>query len=358
MKRLDRANLLQRLLAVEPGTARRDISGLESCTLIRNSWLYTFNGEIACAIGTALEKDITGAVSSQTLITYLKALGDSVIEVGRDNDGWLQINARGEQVVLPLNTDELATKRFIERVDKVPPDGWLRLDKDFAEAVSRVMKCARKPRNNRADRFSMQQECIHIAPNWLEASDNRRLARYEVTTPLSTPILVRASTLKEMIPLGFTQAAITPRWLHFRNPLGLRMSVRHYEPESYPNLDEVLAYRGRRITLPGGLGAAARRVGLFAPIGIDGRMLEVRCSKDGMELSGSGAGSGGCNTVRALPNFNGPPLRFRVAAELLAELADDNAGSSIEVSEATLRYKSGPYTYLTSLETINGETRD
>jgi hypothetical protein len=345
MKRVDRGNLLQRLLAVEPGASRRDIQSQESCVVLRRSWLYTYNLEIACAIGTALESNITGAVQLAPLIAYLKTLNEAGIEVGSDSADWLVIQSKGARWRLPVLTD---VRLPVDRVDR--PQAWAALSPKFSEAVALVQRCTRKYKS-RKDNFA--QACVHIAPNWLEASDNTKMARFELATFVSEPCLVRATSLKEMIPLGFTEASVTKLWVHFRNPLGLRMSIRKWEPESYPDLGQFLSMRGRRITLPQGLKMAARRGELIGELGREGKMIDVRISKDGMELNAANAGTGSHAETKGIGVFNGAPLNFRISAELLGSLAEQKG--VIEVSDASLRLSDGPYTYLTSLSQLESK---
>lgn len=337
MKTLDRAGLLQRLLAVEPGVGRRDNRGQESGIRIKRSWLYTFNIEIGCAIGTLLEPEIDGVVEAKTLIAYLKTLTDPRIEIGEEESGVLTIRSREGQSRLPLMPEMRWPS--LER-----PERWSRINGELAEAVNLVSKCTRKYRSKKDD---WQKACVHLAPGWLEATDNIKMARYELPTFVEKPVLVRATTLREMIPLGFTEAGETANWLHLRNPLGLRMSLRKWEPEEYPDLSQTLQARGRRVTLPQGLKEAAKRAGIFADVGKEGKFVRVRVSKDGMELFAAAAGAGEHSGSRPIGSYAGAAMEFRVNPDLLAELAEQGI-TTIEVSPVSLRYQSGPYTYLTA----------
>jgi hypothetical protein len=340
MAEIDRNALLQRLLAVEPGTLRRDVSGRESCIAIRRSWLYSFNNEIACAIGSGLDRDIVAVVPAQPLLTLLKTLNDKQIDIALDGQ-ILVIRGKGKRTRMGIET------AFPPRIDKVErPGTWLSLPKGFAEAIKLVARCTKK----KVDPKEFAKACIHITPGWLEASDNVHCARFVLPNFVKDPILVRATSLLEITQLGFTQACETKYWVHFRNPAGLRMSIRKFEPESYPDLSRYLDMRGRRLTLPQGIKDAAGRAGIFANIGLDGLAVNVRIGPDGMVIEGKN-GASEHREERAIGSFSGEPIAFSVPVKMLQELAGQ-ANAVIEVSKATLRMVSGTYTYLSSITPI------
>src|SRR5262249_32956135 len=155
---------------------------------------------------------------------------------------------------------------------------------------------------------------------WLEASDNIHCARYVLPNFVQVPILVRAVSLLEITQLGFTQACETKYWVHFRNPTGLRMSIRKFDPESYPNLGKYLEMRGRRMTLPKGLKDTAGRAGIFADIGLDGIAVNVRIDQKGLVIEGKSA-AGEHREERAIGSFSGEPIAFSVPVKMLQELA-------------------------------------
>jgi len=340
MTEVNRSNLLQRLLAVQPGCALRDtIGGVQqsSCLIFRNGWVYTFNKEIACAIGIGL-KDIAGAVHAQTLISLLKAIKETKVYIAAGVNA-LNIQSRGDKAQIPLEG------KILLPIDKVQrPTEWQPLHGSFAEAVSLVEKCTKK-KIERREEFA--KSCIHIHPEWVEASDNDHAARFTLPMFVQEPVLVRATTLKEVIPLGCTEASETSMWLHFRNPLGLRFSVLKFVPEQYPNLSQFFDLRGRAITLPRGLKDAANRAGLVADASKDGKTATVTLNQDRVSIDAVGVrGSYSAERVTEFP-LEGSSIRFRIPCKLLAELTEQRG--EVEVSDVSIRISNGSYTYVSSI---------
>lgn len=341
MSEVNRSDLLQRLLAVQPGCALRDsIGGVQqsSCLILRNGWCYTLNREIACAIGVSL-KTITGAVHAQTVISLLKSLNETMISV-TEGVRTLNFASKTDRTQVPL--EPIMQPAGVDRVER--PTEWLPLHNSFSEAVALCERCTKK-RIERREEFA--KACLHIHPEWVEASDNDHAARYTLTTFVKSPVLVRATTLKELIPLGCTQASETSKWLHFRNPMGLRFSVRKFEPEQYPDLSPFFDLRGRAISLPRGLKDAAVRAGIVADAGKSGKLATVTINGEQVLISSSGVmGSYESERVSTSP-LEGGSFTFKIPCKLLAELTQQQG--EVEVTNLSIRVSSGNYVYVSSL---------
>lgn len=341
MSDMNRSDLLQRLQAVQPGCALSDSRGgvlQSSCLILRNGWCYTLNREIACAIGTGLGT-ITGAVHAGTLISLLKSLNEASVSITADAKT-LSITSKTDRTRIPL--DPILLPAGVDKVER--PTNWLPLHNSFSEAVALCERCTKK-RIERREEFA--KACLHIHPDWIEASDNDHAARYTLPTFVKSPVLVRGTTLKELIPLGCTEASETSRWLHFRNPMGLRFSVRKFEPEQYPDLTSFFDLRGRSVTLPRGLKDAAIRAGIVADSGKSGKLATVTINGEQVLVSASGVmGSYDASRVSSLP-LEGDAFSFPIPTKLLAELTEQRG--EVEISPLSIRVSSGAYCYVTSV---------
>lgn len=341
MSQVDRASLLRRLLAAGAGLAPAGSGSLlGSCFFLSKGWVYAFNQEIACAAPAAgLDPSARGAVPAEEFIKILRNTEEEFVDISA-TDKSLIIKGKGKRTQLPLDADAKMDASRVER-----PGEYTRLDPTFAEGISRVVPCCRK----KVDPKEFGKSCVHITPTFVEACDNVRAARYDVATFVAESALVRGTTVAELVPLGFTQACETPRWLHFRNPSGLRMSLRKIPGEDYPDYGELLSKRGSKVTLPRGLKGAALRAGVVAEADEEGEKVIVRLTREGTFVEGSGA-LGRHVDEREAAEFEGEGFAFKVPAKLLAELSEKRG--ELEVCGNALRLSDGPYTYLTSLEPV------
>lgn len=327
--KVNRQDLLNKLLQVDPGISNSESLQQSSCVVIRRGRFYTLNQEVACSLVSSLPPEWEGAIRAKKLIKLLQELPDDEIEVSL-NDKVFEIKGGGrrksklvmeETVLLPV--DE------VER-----PKGWQKLDANFSEAVDLVYRCTK-----RKDDFA--KACVHITPSHLEASDNVKMVRYTLPTFVQKGVLVRGTTLKVMAGLGMTNGCETPNWLHFYNPLGLRLSLCKHIAEKYPPLEQFLNIRGNVLFLPKGLADSAARAGIF---GED--TITVKVSKGNLTLRGEDVDGEYEEEMEA--RVGGWEVNFRIPPKLLGELSRQAA--ECEVTECSVRVEGRNYVYCTSLE--------
>lgn len=330
--KLQRVDLLKRLLAVSPGLTPQDTTSQSSCVVFRKGRLYTLNREIACSITSNMDEACEGAIAARKLIDLLKKLPEDDIQLEVQKD---KLIIKGPRKVSKL-TLEAEIKMPFGSVEL--PKVWIPINGDFAQAVDLVFRCTRKKSPDFA------KTCVHIHPKHLEASDNTKMARWTMPTFVQKSVLVRGTTIKAMVPLGMTKACETQNWLHFRNPFGLRVSLRKFPVENYPKLDQFLTIRGQRVTFPKGLADAADRAGIVLD-DTDGS-VKVSISEDKAVVSGFGM-AGEISEEKGI-EYSGPAMTFLIPPKLIAELVEQQ--TSCEVSDVCLRVAGEHYIYLTSLE--------
>ena len=77
--KVNRENLLKELESVIPGLSPKEVIEQSSCFVFQDNVITTFNDEIACSIGTAL--DIKGAVPAKLLLEVLRKVTDEEVEI-------------------------------------------------------------------------------------------------------------------------------------------------------------------------------------------------------------------------------------------------------------------------------------
>jgi hypothetical protein len=233
-------------------------------------------------------------------------------------------------------------------VERPAKDAWRPLPAKFADAVAAVQSCAKK----KADDLALV--CVHVTPDFVEASDTFQIARYALKTGFKDQFLVRRDSLKHIVELGMTHVAETPNWVHFRSPAKVWLSVRR-ETEDYPPLDEYLSTDGGRlVVLPKGLKAAAENAGVFSSENADDDCVLLRLAKDRIWVKGVGA-SGWYEEPKAMA-YSGPKMAFRIFTAVLIDFLDKY--NEAHVTPEKLVVVAGPLTWLTSLDASEEKKED
>jgi hypothetical protein len=340
---LNRKELLQRLLAVQPGSTSKDVSPQSSCVVLRKGRLYTMNVEVSCSLPSGLPTEMEGAVSIVDAIALLKELPDEELEL-KLTDNYLMLKGSGRRQARLAREAEVTMP--LDRMEY--PKTWQRLHETFSEAVDVVSRCAKnKAAHVRAADWS--KTCVHIHPSWLEASDNIRMARYTIETFVAESVLVRAANLKDMAQLGMTHGCETPSWLHFHNPIGLRFSIRKFALTDYPPLEQYLSLRGKAILFPQGLASVIQRAAIMA----EGDDVTVALGQQTIAIRGEKTAG---DMTETLPfRYDGKPVLFqipyKVFVELLTQHQKGSGGiSGCEITPVSLRVNGGAYVYVSGLE--------
>lgn len=333
MMTLDRVEILKRLLSVSPGLAQGKDPIQGDCIIIKNGRFYTFNSEVACSIVSGIDEDIQAAIKASALLALMKKFTEKEIKV-TISERKFSVTTPNRDLSLKLEADVLLPIDAVE-IPKV----WTRLEDGWTEAVELVHRCATKKHKD-FDRI-----CVHVTPDWIEASENNKAARWTLKTFVTEPCLVRAQTLKTIVPLGMTKGCETKNWLHFKNPMGLRVSLRKWVLDSpYVDLTQFFDVRGERVVFPKGIAEAAEAAGLLLD-DRDGCVL-VDLSEDHLIVESEG--SQGKYREKRPVVYEGKPVKFLVPPKLIGELVENN--TECEVSKVSLRIEKENYVYMTSLE--------
>lgn len=332
--KVERMDLLKRLLAVSPAITTKDTIIQSSCVVLKKGRLYTMNREVACSVISGLDPEIYCSVRARSLLTLLKKLTEEEVEL-KVADGRLVIVGKRRTAKMAIEAEVLLP---IGSVELPKSDTWQDVGSEFTAAADLISRCTKK----KAHGLSMV--CVHIHPKWMEASDNSKAARWIMKSFVKDAVLVRGATLRCIIPLGMTKATESRNWLHFKNPFGLRVSLRKWAAVKYPSLDHFLSLRGQEVTFPKALADAADRAGDFLD-STDGG-IKVSISSDRITIQGEGV-IGEYEEEKKI-EYTGPPLRFLIPPKLIGELVEQQ--TSCEVTEACLRVAKDSYVYLSSLE--------
>ena len=332
--RVKREVLLAACQSVAPGLATRETSQLSTCfVFLADGRLVAFNEEICASCKSPIP--IVGAVKAKPLLDLLAKLPDELIEVD-EHDGHLRIKGKtGRRSGLRLEQDASIP---IEVVGV--PEEWLPIEGDFSEAVQAVVKCASRDTD---DDFCWT--CVHLHPDYIEATDRTQIGRYSIQMGIEEELLVRAEVLQKIVGYGVTEISATNAWVHFRNPAGLVLSVRRFL-DDYGDLTQYLDVKAAEpIVLPGSLTEVLKIIEIFSSHNAEGNFVLVDLREGRMQLEGRGAFGYAQEPVQVA--YTGRPIKFRLSPGLLKQIIQRS--NDCGLADGKLVINSGEFRYVVSL---------
>jgi hypothetical protein len=333
MARINRLAFLQQLESVVPGLAPREIVEQSSCFVFKDGETITFNDEVLCRRKTDLK--IEGAVQAEPLLKVLRKLAEEDLEINI-GEGVLELKGKKREAGINMDAEILLP---ISKIEK--PNKWSPLHEDFADAINITSQCAGR------DESEFLATCVHIHPKFIEACDNYKMTRYKIKTGFKDRVLVRSSAVRSIVSLGMTKFSESESWLHFSNPAGLTLSLRRFtDTDEYPDLTPWLGVKGSLTVLPKGLGDALSRAEIFSAEKAENNQVTIELRPGKLRVTGEGS-SGWYKEIKKL-KYNGDPMMFKVAPELLNELIKRH--NECEITKEALKVDTGKFVYVTSLE--------
>jgi len=341
---LNREEFLAQLESISPGLSASETTEQSSCVVFRKGWMMSFNEEVACKRKTPLR--LTAAVQAAPLLKLLQQMTETDIDVSLGEGakkGVLLIKGQRRQSGIRMEAEVTLPIGEVEK-----PGEWQSLPNKFLDAVQMVQRCAAK-----SESTAFALTCVHLHPKWVEATDTIQVARYRIRTGLSEACLVRREAIKHITSLGMTHVSETAGWLHFKNPDGLRLSLRRYL-EKFQNLSPFLKTSGTPTTLPKGLADATTKAEIFSAENADQNEVTVTLLPGKLRVRGEGAC--GWYKEHKTIKYDGPTITFSMSPSLLADIT--RRYHDCEIAEGRmLKVQGGRYTYVTSLEATTTTTK-
>lgn len=309
--RVNRSEFLQALEAVRPGLSPKPLVEHSNSFCFRGGRVEAFNDEVACRFRTKLPKEIVGVVASKSLLAYLNKIPDEVIDIKvNEETKSFTILGRGKK------TDFLVAfeKTFeIDKVERPYKENWVELSPRFGDAIGMVAECAKK------DASDSVLTCVHIHPDFVEASDETQWCRVRLRTKTKEPFLVKKDAIRHIVNLDMTEMAQTDSWIHFRNPAGLVFSCRR-KASKFPDVSHLLEPipKAKRMTLPKELAEDAGAVNVAASEDKDANAIVVELEPGKFCITGLGV------TIKAKHwkkcDYSGKPLAFMIQPDMLVQI--------------------------------------
>lgn len=339
MPKVERQKFLNALESVEPGLAQNNISALASCFIFVDGQVLTYNGEIACASPIAGDLEDC-AVQSALLLPLLQKIPDDEVNVLVDGSMLIVESGKTQGKKWKANRRAKCATESLEEFDYSveEPQKWKSIGEEFTAAIRGIGWAS----STDVNKFALT--CIHIHPQWMEASDNYQIARYSLKTKIKEPVLARRKSIQQMIQFGMNKMSVTDSWIHFKNGSGLQFSCRTFN-EKYTDLSKHLVGGGDKFVLPGSLGEIVDRAAIFSNDNVEGDEVQVHLKPGKARIVGKGLAGEYVEQVSV--SYKGPKIRFQVPPKTLIEISEHHTECTI--SENVLHIESGPLTYVTTL---------
>ena len=300
--KINRQNLLDKLERVSYGLSSRNVIEQSECFVFSKKRIITFNDELFCSC--VLDMDIEGAVRSKLLMGLLGKMVEEEIDIVVKGDK-LVLKGNQKQAEIVLEKDIVLSIGEIEK-----PDSWETLPEKFVEICKMVGSCVS------SDESKFTLTCVHMMPEYIEAGNDFQIIRYFVSSGIDN-LLVGGSSLLSICSTQPTKYSVTNNLIHFKTDKKVQISCRNNRDE-FPNLDDYLKVKGKKVKVSKSVVEAAGRAGIFSSDMKDDGFVEVFLSDGKMKLRGQN--SGGIYTEELKAEYEGNPIKFLVKPQLLGDL--------------------------------------
>jgi hypothetical protein len=331
----NKERLLQSLMRVKPGLAKKDIIAQASKFVFKDGHVYTFNDEIA--VSHPLEHPLNGVIPADEFYKFISKINDDTIKIATEGP-----------VLYIKDTKSLSVELNIEEEVKLPiadmssPSLWYTIPDDFNEALTFALLSVG------TDLSKPVLTCIHWTPQYIESCDNFRLTRYTINTPdLTAPILLSnkiISNLKNYTPVQFS---IADKWAHFKTVDDCIFSCRVYSAD-YVDLSVIFNKEyNQEIIFTDSMISLLDKMVILAEKDIHGKSKAIMTVTSGIATvqTHSGLGKGDESTrVKC-----GVDITFEFKIETLLHILKYFKKAFIDEDKKALQFKNDKWTHVVSL---------
>ena len=327
--KVKRSQLLKELHIVEVGIDVKEGVEQSDCFVFTKGRVMTYNDTVACSVACCLK--VEGAIKAPKLLDMLNRSNDEEIEFIEDEK---KLKYKGKKKRGYFVMQNTITLPF---ADVTIPTKWKRLPEGFYDAINLVKECAHKS-------IATHMNCVHFAPNLIEACDSTQAGRCTIDTPFTKTTLLRKNVVKQVADLRLAGVGFTENWVHFHSKKGGLTISCHEVLDQYPTdkLTAIFQNTGEPTVLPSELKDIVKRTEVFLD---DVNCLEVKIKGDFLKVTGKGPD--GSHTEREKIEHEGKDLTFNINPTLLKELSARN--DKCEVSENIIKIEKDDFQYVTTL---------
>jgi hypothetical protein len=331
---VNREDLLRRIEMAKFGISPKGIIEQSKCVVLTGGHFFTFNDEVFCRSPSGLPNGFNAAIPADPLLQILWKLKEERIQL-KLSDSLLWLYAKKKKISIKVENE---IHLPIDKIE-IPPE-WVPLHKDFCTGIDLIKECVG------TDQTQVPFPFIHITPDYLEATDDAQVGKFRVRTPIKQNVLVRGSSIKNIVPLGVTQFCETDAWLHFKNEEGMIFACRKHLYDFPQEVSKVFEVEGQQAILPKGLESLVENAEVFSSENAkDKNLLSIDLSEQEMRVRAEG--ELGCYRERKTVQYSGPPLKFIITPKILAEVAKKK--NECQITNDVLIIKEGRFSFCACL---------
>lgn len=337
--KLNREDLVVRLKVVSPGLMTKGIVEQGNCFIFQDGLVITFSEEISCR--TTVDLHIKGAVVALPFLELLENMEDDQLQFkvkgnklqmfGTAKSSGAQFLLQ-EKITLPLSSLE-------------PPEVWKRLPEHFIDALALVQECTSSKKTTYA------LTCVHLHPEWMEATDKFQIARYKMKIPIEESILVPKDSIKHIVQLEPYSFAVSPSWIHFRTKDKQTVISCRCSKEAFKDYTDFLkTAKGEKAVLPKGLEGATKRASILSKETPNNKVL-VEIKKDLIRVWGKGITGEFYEDESG--EYEGKTFSFLISPNLLMELVQKH--TECFLSDKLIKVQLGAFVYCAGVGKVDKE---
>lgn len=335
--------LLNALIAVKPGVAKREITESMTYFFFTGEHVVTYNDIIS--IQYPLKTEFTTFVKAQQFFDVVSKVKTDTIQFDL-TDG--KLNMKAGKIRSSFATIEDA--EFISTMDSVikSTEGlkFKKIKEDFIDAIR---MCSFVASSNESDRTITS---VHVENKIVSATDNARIALSTISTKMER-MLIKASEIKSIVDISPVSYAISKSWIHFKGESDCLFSIRSIKG-TFPEVAPFFKFEGTKIELPSAILDGLDLASIF--MDNESPSVSIALRKGACRIYKEG--EGGVLDYREKVDYDGDNIKFGINPAFLKEMLshsteiivsqkeDQNSG---EVVTDKVKLTSGNFTMVTAV---------
>jgi len=232
---MNRQALIDLLTTVRPGLSSKEVVELSTAFLFRKGRVITFNDEVY--VSAPLPDELT------------EALDGIAVEAKPFYNLLLSTNSKDVKLKVLKNELRVTGKGFKAGVRLYKSERPLDIElptryKKFNTAILHALDICQLTASKDMSRPLIT--CVHVHPEFVEATDSYRLTTFPMETGVKKPFLIPARHIPNLLAYDVLSYARQDGWLHFRNKNKVIFSCRTFE-ETYVDTTPAREKKGTRI---------------------------------------------------------------------------------------------------------------
>lgn len=332
--KVNREELVKILKVARIGTTPKELIEQSHSFVFSEGEILTFNDEIMVKGPCPL--DFTTAVPADDFEGILARIPDEEIDISLHGNEVL-IKGRRKRAGISCFQDILLPFNAVPA-----PSKWSKLKKDVEGVLQQAARTCGK------DLTQILSTLVYVTPDRIEASDNFRLFRQEITTGFPKEVLLPASSIGTLGSLSLRKVSIGKGWAHFRTKADQIISIRCYHGKYHAKkeMDSVLELKeGKKITLPKNLGKIISRTEIMSGSGYDSR---IHMAIAGGILKVTSRKDSGWYREKKKIDYDGEDISFYINPDFLVEVLQKTR--TVRIAEGKMKIAAKGMQFVVSLE--------